>query len=86
MAITSFGRRRSTLYGKGVAMLPGRGERQMATTRNRTYPSKPITERVSILGAITNPEFIAVVIFCAIGLLVTLNVLLRFPDWGRFSQ
>jgi hypothetical protein len=56
----------------------------MAPTGNRTYPSKPIAERTSILSAIANPEFVAVVIFCVIGLLLTLNVMLRFPDLAAF--
>jgi hypothetical protein len=56
----------------------------MARSEHRTYPSKPIREEASISGAIPNPEFVAVVIFCAIGLVLTLNVMLRSPDLSAF--
>jgi hypothetical protein len=57
----------------------------MAPTGNRTYPSKPIAEKASwILGAITNPEFVAVVVFCVIGILLTLNFVLRLPDLSAY--
>jgi hypothetical protein len=32
--------------------------------------------------ALASPEFIAVGVFCAIGLLLTLNVMLRWPDFS----
>ena len=35
-----------------------------------------------VLTAARNPDLIAIVIFCAIGLLITLNVILRYPDFG----
>jgi hypothetical protein len=39
---------------------------------------------------IWNPEFLTVSAFCAVGILVTLNVLLRMPDAGavllQFNQ
>jgi hypothetical protein len=31
---------------------------------------------------ITNPDLIAVAVFCAIGLLVAINLILRFPDFA----
>jgi hypothetical protein len=31
---------------------------------------------------VTNPDFIAVAIFCAIGLLATVNLMLRIPSAG----
>ena len=34
------------------------------------------------VATITNPDLIAVVVFCTIGLLVALNLILRFPDLG----
>jgi hypothetical protein len=33
-------------------------------------------------AAVKDPSLIAIVLFCAIGLLVTLNLILRFPDLG----
>jgi hypothetical protein len=35
-----------------------------------------------IVAAVTNPELIAVAAFCAIGLAITINVLLHHPDVG----
>jgi hypothetical protein len=46
------------------------------------YPSKPASKAASLVKALASPEFIAIGIFCAIGLLLTLNVMLRFPDFG----
>jgi hypothetical protein len=48
----------------------------------RGYPSKSASKAASLMGALASPEFIAIGIFCAIGLLLTLNVMLRFPDFG----
>jgi hypothetical protein len=56
----------------------------MATTETRTYPSKPIGEATTPFGVVTKPEFVSVVVFCAIGLLITLNVILRLPDLAAF--
>ena len=33
-------------------------------------------------AAMADPQFVAVAAFCAIGLLITMNVILRFPDFG----
>jgi uncharacterized membrane protein YdfJ with MMPL/SSD domain len=35
-----------------------------------------------VVAAISEPDLTAIVAFCAIGLLITLNVILRFPDLG----
>ena len=48
----------------------------------RTYPSKPAGKAASLVEALASPEFIAVCVFCAIGLLLTFNVMLRLPDFG----
>jgi hypothetical protein len=39
-----------------------------------------------LLATISKPDFITVVGFCAIGLLATLTVMQRFPDWERVIQ
>lgn len=39
-----------------------------------------------LLALISNPNFIAVAAFCAIGLLATLNIMLRFPDFGSLIE
>jgi hypothetical protein len=35
-----------------------------------------------LAAAVKDPSLIAIVIFCTIGLLITLNLMLRFPDFG----
>jgi hypothetical protein len=50
------------------------------STIGRAYPSKPAGKVASLVEALVSPEFIAVAVFCAIGLLLTLNVMLRLPD------
>jgi hypothetical protein len=42
-------------------------------------PSRAASKSATFIEAITNPEFVPVVIFCAIGVLVMLNVMLRVP-------
>jgi hypothetical protein len=37
-------------------------------------------------AALANPDLIAVVIFCLIGLLLAFNVMLRFPDFGALIE
>jgi len=56
----------------------------MAPTRTTTYPSKPAGKATSLLNVIANPEFVSVAVFCAIGLLLTLNVMLRVPGLAAF--
>jgi uncharacterized membrane protein YdfJ with MMPL/SSD domain len=34
----------------------------------------------------TNPDLLAVVVFCVIGLLIFLNFILRFPDLGALLE
>jgi uncharacterized membrane protein YdfJ with MMPL/SSD domain len=36
--------------------------------------------------AITNPDLVAVVAFCLVGLLLSLNLILRFPDFGAVIE
>jgi len=55
----------------------------------------PVTNDVKsawhkVVAEMTDPVLIAIVIFCAIGLLITVNVALRVPDFaavmGQFQQ
>jgi hypothetical protein len=39
-----------------------------------------------LVDAISKPDFIMIVAFCAIGLLTTLNVILRFPNLGSLIE
>ena len=44
------------------------------------------TEWSRLVTVIANPELHAVVAFCLIGLLLTLNLILRFPDFGAIIE
>jgi hypothetical protein len=50
---------------------------QAKTTGNAWY---------RLLAAISKPDFITIVAFCTIGLLTTLNLILRFPDFGAIIE
>ncbi len=46
-------------------------------------PERPVaTEPSRFAAAISNPDFVAIAIFCAIGLLATVNLMLRIPNIG----
>ena len=38
------------------------------------------------VATLTDPDLIAIVAFCVLGLLVALNVILRFPDLGALIE
>jgi len=46
------------------------------------YAVFPAALRFRIAEAISSPDFVAVTLFSAIGLLATMNVILRIPDFG----
>jgi hypothetical protein len=48
--------------------------------RKHVHPAEEPLRRILI--AVTNPDLQTIVAFSLIGLLVTLNVLFRFPDLG----
>jgi hypothetical protein len=50
-------------------------------TLARSYPSKSDSKAASLIEALATPEFVAVGVFSVIGLLLTLNVMLRWPDF-----
>jgi hypothetical protein len=56
----------------------------MARTGNGMSPLKSVKEATTSLGVMTNPDFVSVAIFCVLGLLITLNVMLRLPDFAAF--
>jgi hypothetical protein len=39
-----------------------------------------------LLAEISKSDFVAIIAFCMIGLLSTLNVILRFPDFGSLIE
>jgi hypothetical protein len=50
--------------------------------RSRHGIQPPVTLRSQMADAVSNPDFVAVTIFCAIGFLATVNLILRLPDIG----
>lgn len=50
------------------------------------HAKKAAPEWSGPLAALNDPNLIAIVQFCAIGLLVTLVVMLRFPDLGAIIE
>ena len=39
-----------------------------------------------IIVAMTNPDFLAILMFCLIGILLALNLMLRFPEFGAVIE
>jgi len=62
--------------------MPMRGELPTIAARVHVPPSPLKTVSSRFVTAILNPELQTVVAFCILGILVTLNVALRFPDFG----
>ena len=50
--------------------------------RTRYGIRPPVTLRSKMSDAVSNPDFVAVAIFCAIGFLATVNLILRLPEIG----
>ena len=42
--------------------------------------------RSRLVSVITNPNLLAIMIFCLIGFLLSLNFILRFPDFGAVIE
>ncbi len=51
--------------------------RQIKPTRDYAYK-----EQLQFVAAIVNSEFLTIVALCLIGLLVALNLIFHFPDFG----
>ena len=61
--------------------MPMRGE--LPTVQARTYPGQPAATRRSWFAAVlTNRDFQAVAVFAFIGMLATIDAVLRFPEFG----
>jgi hypothetical protein len=74
---SSFWRRVRSPYALSTA------QRNLQPLPRMRYTVQPaVTVQSRIVAAITNPDFIAIAIFCAIGLLATINLVLRIPDIG----
>jgi len=66
--------------------MPMRGELPPVTARSyaRTQTPASSAERAvsRIVAVLSDRDLHAVLAFCAIGLLLTFNIILRFPDFG----
>jgi len=68
--------------------------KQLPVRREPQSLIKPAPRRINrtesawgrTVATLTEPDFITVASFCAIGLLITLNLILRFPDFGAIIQ
>ena len=60
-------------------------------TTNSLLNASRRTQRIEgvwsrLVTAITNPDLLTVVTFCLVGLLLSLNFILRFPDFGAVIE
>jgi len=55
---------------------------QPLPARMRYGVRPPVTLRSRLANAASHPDFVAIAIFCAIGLLATVNLILRIPEIG----
>jgi hypothetical protein len=62
--------------------MPMRGKLPPVAVRSHAPVSAAETGWSWFVAAISNPDLQSVAIFCAIGLLATINAVLRFPDFG----
>jgi hypothetical protein len=60
----------------------GHRDLQPLPVRTRYSVRPPVTLRSRLTTAASNPDFVAIAIFCAIGLLATVNLILRIPELG----
>ncbi len=61
--------------------MPMRGE--LPSVQARTYAGQtPRPQRSWFIAAVTNRDFQAVVVFALIGMLATIDAVLRFPEFG----
>ena len=63
--------------------MPMRGELPTATAQTYTRETAAETFRSWALALVSNGDLQAVVAFALIGLLLIVNVVLRFPDFGQ---
>jgi hypothetical protein len=60
----------------------GHSDLQPLPARTRYSVRPAVTLRSRLATAASNPDFVAITIFCAIGLLATVNLILRIPELG----
>jgi hypothetical protein len=57
-----------------------------AKPEDRRFKTLQMTWDRIVAATTDNPSLIAVMLFCAIGLSITLNLILRFPDAGLLVE
>jgi hypothetical protein len=62
--------------------MPMRGELPTIAARTHTRASPVKTGWRRFMAVVSDPELQTIVAFSAIGLLIMLNAILRFPDFG----
>jgi len=67
----------------GEDQMPMRGELPAVAARPYTRAATAETGWSRFVAVISNPDLQSVIAFCAIGFLLTINVVLRFPDFGE---
>jgi hypothetical protein len=55
-------------------------------TKTVTKAGRQKQRRLRFVAALANPDLLAVLAFCLIGLLVALNLILRFPAFGAVIE
>jgi hypothetical protein len=78
----SFLQNRSLRHQTETRAMPMRGELPTVVVRSYPPPSAAAVLWSRVRDVVTNPELHSIVAFCTIGLLVMLNVMIRFPDLG----
>jgi hypothetical protein len=69
-----------------MTQLPLRREHQPLAKSASQQIKSAETAWHRLVVTITNPNLVTVVAFCAIGLLVTIYLILRFPDFGALIE
>src|SRR5580700_531177 len=72
-----------TIQCSGSSPMPMRGELPIATARACIRQSAAESFWSSCFAIISNRDLHFVVGFCLVGFLLTINVVLRFPDFGE---
>jgi len=62
------------------------GERLILTDPRDSRLPRNKTARDHIVAALTNPELIAIVVFCALGLVVTIGLMFLMPNFGEIAE
>ena len=62
------------------------GERLILTDPRDPRLPRNMTARDHIVAALKNPELIAIAVFCALGLAVTVGLMFLMPNFGEIAE